>query len=633
MNRKLVTILALLLALVTLLTSCGEYVPPTGTHRPGDTPDTDNPSGGGGDGDGGEGGGEGVIPDEGTPYTVSFVLDGQPFIPTEEITVSWSNGFSIHSAPVDETGKASVTGIDGNYNISLSRMPEGYAANPNIYKASSVTRDVQIELFKLNILKDKNTSLYNCYEIAKEGIYYIEIPKHALKDESKEVYYEFAPTVSGNYSVESWVDVSVNQVNPLVNYYGANRHFKQLQDPKTLEYGAESSYTRNFKLTVELTDSMISTGGQVTFTFGIKATSKTGEYPVGVYFHVYKNKDVPDPYGNEKPMILPSAQLEKQKDYDGTYTYTYPESTIGTYEVLESDNFRLWEKGTGMPMTKLSGQGTTITEQLTGAYSLICKNIKKVITFTPSSTTAGTVVIEEYLISPQDGSEARCAYGTYSYAYNVSTNTIKLTHRSDMEIEFAGFTISDGVLQYGTGDDYYHVWDKEHETYGPLLYADITVATRFIDLAFTHVEDPGNKCLTFEDGNYKFFIEGWDLFHKVPGYLCVNFPDNNAYCPCLNIDDPSKGCGGACLVGCEKCHDECRNVTQELLDSQGGYADYVNSDGRYAVNAELKEFLQTFSIRQSIFFDGNGVAETDPETPVFAAEEDQWLFACGYYTR
>ena len=291
MRKSLMKYFALLLTLVILLTSCGEYIPPTGTHRPGDSTENDGTHDGDAGGDdigGGEGGGS---QDEATPYTVSFVHNGQPFIPEEDITVSWNNGFSIHSAPVDENGVASITGIDGNYNISLSHLPKGYAANPNIYKASSVNRNIQIELFELNILKEKNTSLYNCYEIKKEGIYYVEIPKHAIKDESKEVFYEFAPTVSGNYSVESWIDITVNQVNPLIYYYGANKNYKfngVPQDPLAFEYASESSYTRNFKMTVELTDSMISTGGQVVFTFGIKATSKTGEYPVGVYFHVYK---------------------------------------------------------------------------------------------------------------------------------------------------------------------------------------------------------------------------------------------------------------------------------------------------------------------------------------------------------
>ena len=629
MRKSFVSFLALLLALITLLSSCGDYVPPSGSHQTGEDKEEETPA----------------IVDKETPYTVSFVCDGEPVIPTEDITVSWSNGFSIHSAPLDENGVASVSGIDGNYNISISQVPAGYAFNPNIYTASSVNRDVKIELYRLTVLKGMSaTSLYNCYRFTKEGIYYIEIDQDKF-GAPMEQYFEFAPSVSGNYSVESWVDISVNQVNPLLNYYGASEFFKKLQDPKMFEYGAESSYTRNFKLTVELTDSMISTGGQVVFSFGISATSKTGTYPVGVYFHVYKNNDVDDPYGSERAMILPDAVLEQQRDYDSSYTYTYPDVTIGGYEVLRSEDFKLWEKGTGMPMTKLTNQGDSILEQLSGSYSLTCKNIEKRIVFTPTNNTSGTVSIEEFKISSDGTSRISCAYGNYRYTYHEDAQTITLRHTGNMEIEFAGFTIENGVLLYGTGDDYYHVWDKEHQTYGPLLYADITRPTRFVDAAFSTIESAGNQALTFMDdnltifiedwvnGNYKFFIEGWASFKLQPGYFCVNHKENGVYCPCYNVTNPANGCGGACVIDCPNCHEQCRNVSQELLDSQGGYADYVNSDGRYAVNEELKRFLQAYSIKHSIFFDGNGNAEVDPETPVYAEQEDQWLFACGYYSR
>ena len=46
------------------------------------------------------------------------------------------------------------------------------------------------------------------------------------------------------------------------------------------------------------------------------------------------------------------------------------------------------------------------------------------------------------------------------------------------------------------------------------------------------------------------------------------------------------------------------------------------------ITNELKEFLQKFSISQRLFFDGGGFVES---TGVYAIEEHQWLFACGYY--
>ena len=78
------------------------------------------------------------------------------------------------------------------------------------------------------------------------------------------------------------------------------------------------------------------------------------------------------------------------------------------------------------------------------------------------------------------------------------------------------------------------------------------------------------------------------------------------------------------------CHEECRQCPAELK-GKAGYADYCNSDGVYAVTEELKHFLQSYSISQRLFADGNGWVEENPTVKVDAKEADQWLFACGYY--
>ena len=58
------------------------------------------------------------------------------------------------------------------------------------------------------------------------------------------------------------------------------------------------------------------------------------------------------------------------------------------------------------------------------------------------------------------------------------------------------------------------------------------------------------------------------------------------------------------------------------------YAAACNSDGVCYVTMELMIFLQKFSVSQRLFIDGNGFVES---TGVYAVEEDQWLFCCGYY--
>lgn len=141
---------------------------------------------------------------------------------------------------------------------------------------------------------------------------------------------------------------------------------------------------------------------------------------------------------------------------------------------------------------------------------------------------------------------------------------------------YGGTTNGTGILdgskfKYNEETGYYHLYDKETDTFGPILCAKISAPCAYYDQegALNMIESHGNKNLTVSDGteNYKQFIE---------------------------VD----------------------------------YTYACNSDGVCYVTQELMEFLQKFSISQRLFFDGNGFVES---TGVFALEEDQWLFACGYY--
>ena len=133
-----------------------------------------------------------------------------------------------------------------------------------------------------------------------------------------------------------------------------------------------------------------------------------------------------------------------------------------------------------------------------------------------------------------------------------------------------GFLDADN-FKYNEETGYWHVYDKETNTYGPVLCAKITAPCAYYDESLNLIESHGNKNLTVSNltENYKQFIE---------------------------VE----------------------------------YASVCNSDGVCYVTNELKEFLQKFSVSQRLFFDGNGFVES---TGVYAIEEDQWLFACGYYKK
>lgn len=83
---------------------------------------------------------------------------------------------------------------------------------------------------------------------------------------------------------------------------------------------------------------------------------------------------------------------------------------------------------------------------------------------------------------------------------------------------------------------------------------------------------------------------------------------------------------------------ECSGPPTDPLKNIGGYkynsfvieySHYTNADGVYPATKEMRDLLQGFAIAQRYFADGQGTFET--AHGVYAEENDQWLFACGYY--
>ena len=69
-------------------------------------------------------------------FVVSLVYNKKIFIPEEEITVIWMDDYSQYTQKIDSEGYAKIK-LDGDFNVILSKTPEGYTYNPNIYTASN----------------------------------------------------------------------------------------------------------------------------------------------------------------------------------------------------------------------------------------------------------------------------------------------------------------------------------------------------------------------------------------------------------------------------------------------------------------------------------------------------------------
>lgn len=640
--KKLLQLIAILLLTSLLLTSCGVYTPSVDNGSTPDEPSTPSTP-------------DDPIDENEPPYTVTLNVNGKAYTPNAAngpYFVQWSNGFSVHVAELID-GKAEIYGLDDDYNVTLLNLPSGYTYNPNVYVATADNRDVSIELVKPIRTSGSGSGEYNRIELSKTGVYQV-----TLQSASQMIFYQFKPSEYGNYVIESWVNVGENNINPGFKLYRGTAAGAIYEDRFIDDGGTSSTYTKNFKYerTVYV-DEIGGTGGSMIIPFAVCASAKDGEYPITVTIAISKDGEM-DRDGYDAELMIPTETLIKTPNYSSNlYTLTGAEINEGGNYVFKGEMFKLWAKGTGMPMVSLSGtRDGSLANALSGTYQTTFVNprtgrtVIRTITFNPTSELAGWVEISE-----QDLLAGTLITGSYSYTVcrdhvfdNLNDNTcnscgcsrildkvspppsVKTNFQSGNKIDYAGFTLDeDNVLYYGTGDNFYHFYDEENGTWGEILYAYVSAPCRFIDKSFDVIEYEGNKFLTVNNGtqNFKFFIEGFKSLAN--GGFCVYFPDNDAICPCLD----SKKCIGACTEDCRECHPQCTHVSQAVLDSQGGYADFTNQDGVYAVTEELKFFLQSYSTSQLLFCDGNGWVESNPNIKIYSTEDDQWLFACAYYEK
>lgn len=339
-NLKKILSFILICSILLSLISCGEYKPATDK------------------GNGGGNGSSGLYPEgsdsqpdmddnPANDFTVQLRVNEQPYHPTVGISVYWNDGYNVHIAPVDESGRAKIDGLDGDYKVTLSSVPAGYAYDPNVYTATNDNRNIIIDMYDLNMLRGSGTGLYECYQINETGVYTITV-----QSEGDLSYIQFAPQTNGVYTVESWVNVVDDNVSPICMAYLGSSQYKY-GEYKVTDVGVCGSYTRNFIHTVKIADDNISSGGSQTFTFAVTAETKAGVYPVNLTFAVKRNGGF-DLNKNQKTVVIP-GQDWSAFDFDafnalaggeivGAETL-YP-GTANSY-MFDEDNYKIWEISAG----------------------------------------------------------------------------------------------------------------------------------------------------------------------------------------------------------------------------------------------------------------------------------------------
>lgn len=341
MKNRIISVVLLLAICLSVLASCSEYKPPVNTGgqniKPGETLDNDPTN----------------------DFTVSLRLNGEIFIPRIAIDVYWADENDVFVATLNrEDGVARVDGLDGDYRVTLSAIPKEYGYNANGYTATNYNRNIVIDIYDVakvtnTVGEDKNpSSLNDCISISKTGVYSVTV-----NEPGERVYFEYAPSMNGVYSIESWVSTSEDLINPIAYKYDGSSAYK-FNEQLVTELGEVGSFTRNFIHTVRIANENISTGGQVTFTFALTAEPKDGAYPVTYNFAIKRDGGFDS--SRQQKQLIPVTDMMEHFDFGafnslaggtlvGAETLFKDENgnpKPGAY-VFDDDNYRLWEPEDG----------------------------------------------------------------------------------------------------------------------------------------------------------------------------------------------------------------------------------------------------------------------------------------------
>ncbi len=329
--KKISFLISIILLMLFTLIGCGEI-----EETPGGT-DIDITDPGNGENNPGneEGNPSGGLENSLYEFKVSLLDEkGKVYIPDddEKIIVIWEDDYTQNTAEIQKNGFATIK-LDGDFRVYLKEAPKKYTYNPNIYNVDNINNTIQIQLLKVFVTSKGNGSgLYSEYRLSDMGTY-----KASIKNATQKVYYEYGPKKPGYYIIESLTNIYVDTINPIVDIYNgsvAAKFFKEKLD----DGGASGEYTTNFKYVVKISEQEL--GG--VFTFAVYADSKTGVYPLDVYFRIS--------YQDEYIVIDPVSDLMTAKQADFTtpnysssqYTYFNADGGRGNYFSSGSAN------GTGM---------------------------------------------------------------------------------------------------------------------------------------------------------------------------------------------------------------------------------------------------------------------------------------------
>jgi hypothetical protein len=274
-------------------------------------------------------------PTEEGVFSVTLYYNNLKYIPSETIYALWNDGQSINSAQF-VSGVAKISGLDGDYNVTLSALPTGYTYEPNIYSATNDDKDIIITLYRITPTSGAGTGKYDeSILLTGTGAY-----RATLYSSSQTVFFKYTPTYAGTYSMTSLLSVTANEINPILDVYWGNSQWVP-DDPTEIidDGGSANTYTKNFRWEVYR-----ASDEQPTYTFAIHAECiNESAFPVNIDFLLVREGDYTRDDGSYE-IIYPTFNITEVEQPSGTFKYAYnidsnnPKTFQSSYFKLNPDD-------------------------------------------------------------------------------------------------------------------------------------------------------------------------------------------------------------------------------------------------------------------------------------------------------
>lgn len=537
-------------------------------------------------------------------YSVTMNYTGVAFPgKLDDITAIFinKNTGATYESSFEKGAIAKTTAPEGEYYVHLSSAPKGYSYDPNITIVSPEAPNGTIELMlnvRLKTSSGEGTRLYNPIVInnisvsdpEKKGVVYCYQATFTAPDSP--LYFSFAANDPGIYEVESHADMFDGTINPKVQPYYFGAAASSYEEGDMIDDGGVSlkgGFTKNFKYQIKLTQSNV--GGVAKFRMELDVKNSSATFPVVIPFTITYT----DIYNGDKKLRERMYAEDLYAKRDDLGNIVYKTDSVG------NPIYRTDKDGNILTATGKNGETIKLREfelnyvELTDSNQYIAsfdnagsynKWIDPNNVFNLNGDNVSTVLARRYS-KTVNGEYIEDINGKYVLEPTVKPNNFsQKTNFVDYElfqVQGGGYSFVMGskdkpYVYYDDLDGYYHFNDG---TYDSVVTFAISETITLVDSAFNS--------------------EGFSI----------------------NIANLDTAASDSPILP----HINYKNY-KRFID--GEYVNATMGSGYVFANYELVQFILELNKKMAFFYDGHGTLDGQG---VYASDEGQWLFVCGFFKK